>query len=111
MVSMTPSMVFANDGHVDSRFMELELEAFEPIAEPNDEAGKIIIPFEKKWNDENADMRPATITVSLYKYVGETFDPATAVLVETAVVKASDGWKYDFDATAETLFDENGDAY
>ena len=63
------------------------------------EEGKVLIPFEKTWNDDNnaLETRPDSITVTLYKYTGTQFDSNTAILVESKTITAGDGWKYTFD--------------
>ena len=64
-----------------------------------DTEGKVLIPFEKTWNDDNnaLETRPDSITVTLYKYTGTQFDSNTAILVESKTITAGDGWKYTFD--------------
>jgi len=71
---------------------------------PNN-GGSIIIPFTISW-DGNADSeatRPASVTVTLYKYLG-TFDLATAIFIETKTVTALDGWMGSFDISNEALY-------
>ena len=67
--------------------------------------GQILIPFAKTWSGtgDSEASRPASITVTLYKYLG-TFNQATAILVETATITAADLWKYTFDISNESLY-------
>ncbi len=67
--------------------------------------GQILIPFAKTWSGtgDSEASRPASITVTLYKYLG-TFNQATAILVETATITAADLWKYTFDISNEPLY-------
>lgn len=64
-----------------------------------------IIPVTINWdgNDDSAVTRPVSVTVTLYKYLGE-FNQATATLVETKTVTAADDWKCDFNITNEALY-------
>lgn len=73
--------------------------------------GKIIIPFEKKWQDVLENERPEKVTIKLYKYLGDTFNEDSATLIESKDVTASDNWKYDFDISDEALFDSSNNAY
>ena len=75
--------------------------------------GKLLIPFEKIWNDnDNAlETRPASITVTLYKYTGTEFDSSTAILVESKTITADDGWKCTFDISGQQIVDESGENY
>lgn len=65
---------------------------------------QIILPFEKVWDDNGdaADLRPDTVTVKLYRYTGDSYTEAD--LFETATVKASEDWKYDFDVTGNAFY-------
>ena len=73
--------------------------------------GKLLIPFEKTWNDnDNAlQVRPASITVTLYKYAGTEFDSSTAIPIESKTITADDGWKCTFDISAQQIVDEDGE--
>ena len=75
--------------------------------------GKLLIPFEKTWNDnDNAlQVRPASITVTLYKYAGTEFDSSTAIPIESKTITADDGWKCTFDISAQQIVDEDGETY
>ena len=77
------------------------------------EEGKVLIPFEKTWNDNNnaLETRPDSITVTLYKYTGTEFDSSTAILVESKTITAADEWKYTFDISAQQLLDDSGKPY
>lgn len=77
------------------------------------EEGKVLIPFEKTWNDNNnaQQTRPDSITVSLYKYTGTEFDSSTAILVESKTITAADEWKYTFDISDQQLLDDSGKPY
>lgn len=77
------------------------------------EEGKVLIPFEKTWNDNNnaLETRPDSITVSLYKYTGTEFDSSTAILVESKTVTVADEWKYTFNISDQQLLDDSGKPY
>lgn len=74
--------------------------------------GELKIPFEKKWtaNVKLEDRVPVNIT--LYKYIGDNFNPETAIKVgETVTVDSSTNWKHNFDISAEKLIDSNNNHY
>ncbi len=68
---------------------------------------QLLIPVTINW-DGNADSpasRPASVTVTLYKYLGSTFNQATAIVVGTPkTVTAADDWKCTFDISDEPLY-------
>lgn len=68
--------------------------------------GSIRIPFTKLWDGsgDSEATRPASITISLYKYLG-TFDISTAALVETKTLSAASGWGCEFDISSQSLSD------
>lgn len=70
------------------------------------EEGKILIPFRKDWNGsgDTEATRPSSITISLYKYLGASFDATTAILVDTKLVTAAEGWACEFDISNEELY-------
>ena len=72
----------------------------------NPEEGKILIPFRKDWNGsgDTEATRPSSITISLYKYLGASFDATTATLVDTKLVTAAEGWACEFDISKENLY-------
>ena len=72
----------------------------------NPEEGKILIPFRKDWNGsgDTEATRPSSITISLYKYLGASFDATTATLVDTKLVTAAEGWACEFDISKEELY-------
>ena len=72
----------------------------------NLEEGKILIPFRKDWNGsgDTEATRPSSITISLYKYLGASFDATTATLVDTKLVTAAEGWACEFDISNEELY-------
>ncbi|MCI6704343.1 MAG: DUF5979 domain-containing protein [Erysipelotrichaceae bacterium] len=72
----------------------------------NPEEGKILIPFRKDWNGsgDTEATRPSSITISLYKYLGASFDATTATLVDTKLVTAAEGWACEFDISNEELY-------
>ena len=72
----------------------------------NPEEGKILIPFRKDWNGsgDTEATRPSSITISLYKYLGASFDATTATLVDTKLITAADGWACEFDISNEELY-------
>ena len=72
----------------------------------NPEEGKILIPFRKDWSGsgDTEATRPSSITISLYKYLGASFDATTATLVDTKLVTAAEGWACEFDISKENLY-------
>ena len=72
----------------------------------NPEEGKILIPFRKDWSGsgDTEATRPSSITISLYKYLGASFDATTATLVDTKLVTAAEGWACEFDISKEELY-------
>ena len=72
----------------------------------NPEEGKILIPFRKEWSGsgDTEATRPSSITISLYKYLGASFDATTATLVDTKLVTAAEGWACEFDISKEELY-------
>ena len=72
----------------------------------NPEEGKILIPFRKDWSGsgDTEATRPSSITISLYKYLGASFDATTATLVDTKLVTAAEGWACEFDISNEELY-------
>ena len=72
----------------------------------NHEEGKILIPFRKDWSGsgDTEATRPSSITISLYKYLGASFDATTATLVDTKLITATDGWACEFDISNEELY-------
>ena len=72
----------------------------------NPEEGKILIPFRKDWSGsgDTEATRPSSITISLYKYLGTSFDATTAILVDTKLVTAAEGWACEFDISKENLY-------
>lgn len=71
--------------------------------------GTVLIPFEKKWTGGSEEVRPESIMVKLYKYLGSTFDASTATLVETRTLTAADNWSCVFDISNEALY--SGSSY
>ncbi len=65
---------------------------------------KIILPFEKTWQDSNDTngKRPSQITVKLYRHQGDTYTESD--LFMTATVTAADGGKYSFDVTDQCFY-------
>ena len=76
------------------------------IRDLNPGLGSIRIPFTKLWDGsgDSEATRPASITISLYKYPG-TFDISTAALVETKTLSAASGWGCEFDISSQSLSD------
>ena len=72
----------------------------------NPDEGKILIPFRKDWSGsgDTEATRPSSITISLYKYLGASFDATTATLVDTKLITATDGWACEFDISNEELY-------
>ena len=70
----------------------------------NPEEGKILIPFRKDWSGDTEVTRPSSITISLYKYLGASFNATTATLVDTKLITATDGWACEFDISNEELY-------
>jgi hypothetical protein len=66
--------------------------------------GTILIPFTKTWTGDSTAVRPDSITVKLYKYLGDTFNVSTAILVETKILTAEINWSYEFDISDEALY-------
>ncbi len=58
---------------------------------------EIVIPFEKKWNDEGESLRPESITVNLYRFRGDSYTESD--LFDTATVTAANEWKHEFRLT------------
>ncbi|MGM9878186.1 MAG: Cna B-type domain-containing protein [Bacilli bacterium] len=86
----------------------LDIQANSDISE---EAGKIIIPFTKNWENVSDEELPDSISIKLYKYSGDTFDESTAILVKEAIVSKDTDWKYDFDISNETIVDSSNNTY
>ena len=70
----------------------------------NPDEGKILIPFRKDWSGDTEVTRPSSITISLYKYLGASFNATTATLVDTKLITATDGWACEFDISNEELY-------
>ena len=68
------------------------------------DTGTVLIPFTKTWTGGSDAVRPDSITVKLYKYLGDSFNVSTATLVESKTLTAADDWKYTFDISGEALY-------
>lgn len=68
------------------------------------DTGTVLIPFAKTWTGGSDAVRPDSITVKLYKYLGNSFNPSNATLVESKTITAADDWKYTFDISNEALY-------
>lgn len=64
---------------------------------------ELLIPVTITWDGNDDSNRPASVTLTLYKYLGE-FDQTAATLVETKTVTAADEWKYNFDISDQELY-------
>ena len=64
----------------------------------------IILPFTKTWDDEdNADgSRPESLTITLYRYTGDSYTDADAFMTET--ISADTGWACEFDVTDDAFY-------
>ncbi len=104
LVTLLPMTIFAKGSEKRSGTSSISITT---------EEGSVIIPFEKIWIDD-ADsvlMRPQSITVKLFKYVG-TLDTSVAPLMTKIVTQQSNGkWETFFDISGEALFDNSGNAY
>ena len=104
LVTLLPMTIFAKGSEKRSGTSSISITT---------EEGSVIIPFEKIWIDD-ADsvlMRPQSITVKLFKYVG-TLDISVAPLMTKIVTQQSNGkWETFFDISGEALFDNSGNAY
>ena len=68
------------------------------------DTGTVLIPFTKTWTGGSDAVRPDSITVKLYKYLGDSFNVSTATLVESKTLTEADDWKYTFDISGEALY-------
>ena len=75
------------------------------------ETGKIIIPFEKRWSNVSDDVKPKTLNVKLYKYIGDEFNESSAILVKSIELSSENNWKCEFDISNEQLFDSQNNSY
>lgn len=77
----------------------------------SEEEGTLYIPFTKNWQDVKESDRPSSVTIKLYKYIGDSFDESTAILIEAKEVTSEMEWKYNFDISNVELFDSSNNAY
>lgn len=72
----------------------------------NPDQGSILIPFVKKWSGDGdfSAARPDSITISLYKYLGTSFDVSTAIRVASRTLSPANAWSCEFDISNEPLY-------
>lgn len=90
--------------------------ALETLSDFNTAPGELLIPFRKIWHEDVREDEKVPIKITLYKYLGETFninDTANTKIVETIMLGTEEnpGWEYNFDISNEVLVDSNNNNY
>ena len=93
-----------------------EVYAVETLNDFNTAPGELIIPFQKIWHENVSENEKVPITITLYKYLGDTFninDTTNTKAIETVTLNGeeSSSWQYNFDISKESLIDSNGNHY